>query len=124
MQCPICAGEMRKGYLSNPNSPPQWIPEGKKPPFFSFSAVPEGIRLRGRFSLFKAGGFYTAEAFSCPACRTVISRAEDCAFSNKRPAHGEPWSGSFFIGHAFEKAPVSYFIWCRRACRPHRRDRG
>ena len=75
MKCPYCSSEMQCGYLYNGSQPLQWIPQGKKPAWFSYSVAKDAVKLTNSFSPFKAGG-YTAETFYCEACQIVIAKTE------------------------------------------------
>ena len=72
MKCPYCSGEMLVGYIHNGNQPVQWIPNGKKPSIFRFSATDDGIKLDNKFSM----SGYRSEAYYCDACHVVIAKAE------------------------------------------------
>lgn len=72
MKCPYCSREMEAGYIHNGNQPVQWIPNGKKPSIFKFSAADDGVKLSNKFSM----GGYDAEAYYCDACHVVIAKAE------------------------------------------------
>ena len=76
MKCPYCSREMTSGYIYNANQPLQWIPEGKKPSWLSYTATDYGVKLNNNFSMFKMGG-YTAEAFYCDACHIVLAKTEE-----------------------------------------------
>jgi len=73
MKCPYCSKEMLEGYFNNGRQPIQWIPKGKNPSAFAFSISADGIRLRNTYSIMKG---YSAEAYYCNTCRTVISKTE------------------------------------------------
>ena len=51
MKCPYCEEEMSIGYIHNGNQPIQWLPSGKKPSIFRFSAVEDGVKLNSKLSL-------------------------------------------------------------------------
>ena len=72
MKCPYCSREMEVGYIHNGNQPVQWIPDGKKPSIFRFSATDDGIKLNNKFSM----SGYRSEAYYCCTCRFVISKTE------------------------------------------------
>ena len=72
MKCPCCEREMQKGYFRHVDQPVQWIPNGKKPSIFRFSAADDGVKLSNKFSM----GGYDAEAYYCDACHVVIAKAE------------------------------------------------
>ncbi len=76
MKCPYCAAEMSVGYIPNGDQPVQWIPEGKKPSPFSFTASEDGVALENRFSPIKANG-YRADAHYCEKCGIVLARAAE-----------------------------------------------
>lgn len=73
MKCPICSKEMLHGYFNDDQSPIQWIPNGKKPPFFNYTTAKDGVRLYNKFSMLKG---YTAEAYYCDNCHIVIANTE------------------------------------------------
>jgi hypothetical protein len=60
------------GYIHNGNQPVQWIPNGKKPSTFRFSAADGGVKLSSQLS--RNG--YNAEAFYCDACHVVVAKTE------------------------------------------------
>ena len=72
MKCPYCNKEMLVGYIHNGNQPVQWIPNGKKPSIFRFSAADGGVKLSNKLSL----NGYNAEAFYCDACHIVVAKTE------------------------------------------------
>ena len=72
MECPYCNKEMSVGYIHNGNQPVQWIPNGKKPSTFRFSAADGGVKLSNKLSL----NGYNAEAFYCDACHIVVAKTE------------------------------------------------
>ena len=72
MKCPYCNKEMSVGYIHNGSQPVLWIPYGKKPSAFRFSATDGGVKLNNKLSL----GGYNAEAFYCDACHVVIAKTE------------------------------------------------
>ena len=72
MKCPYCDEEMSIGYIHNGNQPIQWLPSGKKPSIFRFSAVEDGVKLNSKFSL----NGYCAEAYYCNNCHIVIAKTE------------------------------------------------
>ena len=72
MKCPYCNKEMSVGYIHNGDQPVQWIPNGKKPSIFRFSAADGGVKLSNNFSL----NGYKAEAFYCDACHIVVAKTE------------------------------------------------
>ena len=73
MKCPYCSKEMECGNIYNGNQPVQWLPKGKKPSMFAFSATEDGVKLNNKFSM---RGNY-AEAYYCKSCHIVISMTDD-----------------------------------------------
>ena len=72
MKCPYCEEEMSIGYIHNGNQPIQWLPSGKKPSIFRFSAVEDGVKLNSKLSL----NGYCAKAYYCNTCHIVIAKTE------------------------------------------------
>lgn len=72
MKCPCCKNWMLSGYIPNGGQPVQWIPDGQKPAFFSFTTTERGITLVNKFSPFRTGG-YRAKAYYCADCKLVIA---------------------------------------------------
>ena len=68
MKCPRCAGEMRRGYFADGESPVQWIPENSKPALFK-AGVAEGAVVLGDGSYWKG---YRTDAHYCGTCKIVI----------------------------------------------------
>ena len=75
MKCPYCKKEMASGYIPNGQQPVQWLPDGEKPSFFSFSTSEKGIALNNKFSPLKANG-YKAIAYCCIGCGIVLAPTE------------------------------------------------
>lgn len=76
MKCPHCEKEMLSGYIPNGQQPVQWIPDGEKPSFFSFSTSEKGVTLNNKFSPLKANG-YRAVAYCCIDCGIVLAPTEN-----------------------------------------------
>ncbi len=72
VECPYCGKEMASGFIPNGQQPVQWIPDGEKPSFFSFSKAEKAVTLNNKFSILKANG-YKAEAYFCIHCKIIIS---------------------------------------------------
>lgn len=72
VKCTYCQNEMQSGYIPNWSQPVQWLPDGKRPTIFSFSAAKDGVPLINEFRPLKAMG-YRAEACYCPKCKIVIA---------------------------------------------------
>lgn len=68
MNCPHCGAEMKKGYLYNASQPVQWIPEGKKRPFWTHQLAADAIEL-GEGDWWDG---YQADAYFCFPCKMVI----------------------------------------------------
>ena len=72
MKCPYCEKEMQLGYIPNGDQPVQWIPDGCKPSYLTFSVAKEGVRLVNQYAPLKANG-YKAEAYYSANCGIVIA---------------------------------------------------
>lgn len=76
MKCPYCNEEMQAGFIPNGGQPVQWIPDGERPSFLSFSIAEKGVPLISKFSPLKANG-YRAEAHLCLKCKIVIAPVKE-----------------------------------------------
>lgn len=76
MKCPYCQKKMQLGYVPNWSQPVQWLPDGKRPSIFAFSAAADGVLLINQFKPLKAYG-YKAKAYYCPNCKVVIARTQE-----------------------------------------------
>lgn len=72
MKCPYCEKDMLTGDIPNGQQPVQWIPEGERPAFLSYSIAPQGIPLNNQFHPFKING-YKAVAYCCRDCKIVLA---------------------------------------------------
>lgn len=75
MKCPYCGKEMQAGIIPHGTQPVQWIPDGSKPSFFSFSKAENGVLLNNDFSLFRRN-VYSAKAFYCEDCKIVLAHTQ------------------------------------------------
>lgn len=72
MKCPYCQKEMQLGYIPNGGQLVQWIPNGERASFLSFSIAEQGVPLINQFKPLKANG-YKAEAHYCSNCKVIIA---------------------------------------------------
>ncbi len=76
MNCPYCQKKMQLGYIPNWSQPLQWLPDGKRPSIFSFTAAKDAVPLRNQFRPLKAHG-YKAKAYYCIKCKIVIAPTQE-----------------------------------------------
>ena len=72
MKCPYCDAEMQKGFVPTDETPPQWIPDGKKTSLLKMKYAKDCKKIV--FESTSRG--LTAVADYCEHCGVILLREE------------------------------------------------